>query len=488
MAGLQLSPGSNCMAVASAEKFSVIVDAEDYFRHARAAMMMARRRITLVGWDFDSRIDLHDTDEDPGPSELGRFVLWLVDQNPDLEIYLLQWQLGLINVAKRGTTLLRLAQWAHHPRIHLKFDSAHPPAASHHQKIMLVDDALAFVGGIDMTGDRWDTREHRHQDPRRRRPFTRRRYKPWHDVTTASTGAIVDTISDLVRQRWIIAGGKPAMPPLTRDDTLWPDTLAVGFEDVEIGVARSAPPLDERSAVLEIEQLWLDQIATAQRFLYIESQYFASRAVVTALAKRLREVEGPEVVVINPEGSQGWLEPIAMDTARARLYAWLKRADLHNRFRLFHPYGAGGEAIYVHAKAMVVDDTSLKVGSSNINNRSMRLDTECDVVLTAAEGDHHLRQRIAHVRNDLIAEHLDTSPEAVGRKLDETGSLIATITAFGGAGRRLKAYQPPELNGFEKWLADNEVLDPEGPDEMFEAMARRGLNRGFIGRFARRRS
>jgi phosphatidylserine/phosphatidylglycerophosphate/cardiolipin synthase-like enzyme len=474
------------MAAATAEKFSVIVDAEDYFRHARDAMLAAKRRITLVGWDFDSRIHLHDTDADDGPSELGRFILWLVNRNPELEIFLLQWDFGIINTAKRGTTLLRLWQWARHDRIHLKFDSKHPFGASHHQKIMLIDDALAFVGGIDMTGDRWDTREHRHNDNRRRRPVTRRRYKPWHDVTTASTGPIVADIARLVAERWTIAGGKQPMTPLAADVRHWPETLPVQFENITLGVARTSPEIDEHPAVLEIERLWLDQIAAARKHLYIESQYFASRAIVSALAKRLAEPEGPEIVVINPETAQGWLEPIAMDTARARLFAWLKRADRFDRFRLYHPYDAAGDPIYVHSKTMIVDDTMLKVGSSNINNRSMRLDTECDVVMFARGGAPALRDGIAWARNNLLAEHLGSTPEAVAARFAETGSLIATIESLVAPGRALKPYQPPELNELEKWLADNEVLDPEGPDEMFESFARRGLMRGFIKRFAHR--
>lgn len=485
MTGLELIPDRNCMAVAKADKFSVIVDAEDYFRHARAVMLEAKRRIVLVGWDFDSRISLHETEDDPGPTELGRFILWLVECAPELEIFLLQWDFGIVNAAKRGTTLLRLWQWARHPRIHLKFDGAHPPAASHHQKIMLVDDALAFVGGIDMTGDRWDTREHRHRDDRRRRPYTRRRYKPWHDVTTASCGPLVDSIAQLVRERWQTAKGSPEMPPLSVDCSLWPPELPVQFEDVELGIARSAPALDDRSPVLEVEQLWLDQIAAARRFLYIESQYFASRVIVNALAKRLGEPDGPEIVVVNPTTAQGWLEPIAMDTARARLYAWLKRADRFDRFRLFHPFGTGGEAIYVHSKTMIGDDTMLKIGSSNINNRSMRLDTECDVVLVAKEHEEALRNRIAFIRNDLIAEHLGATADEVAGRFLQTGSLIRTIESFPATGRTLQPFEPPSMNGLEKWLADNEVLDPEGPDEMFEAFRRRGLARGFLRRFAR---
>ncbi|MHA6299138.1 phospholipase D-like domain-containing protein [Devosia sp. CAU 1758] len=483
---MKLVPQRNCMAVDTAERLSVIVDAEDYFRHARSAMMRARRRIALVGWDFDTRIGLHETENDDAPTELGRFILWLVEQSPELEIFILQWDFGIVKSIKRGTTLLRLAQWALHPRIHVKFDSVHPFGASHHQKVMLVDDVLAFVGGIDMTADRWDTREHRHNDERRRRPFTRRRYKPWHDVTTASSGPIVKCVARLVRERWSLAAGKPEMVPLEGTPPLWPDELPVQFEEVQVGIARSAPELDERPAVLEVERLWLDQIVAARKFLYIESQYFASRAIVTALAKRLTDADGPEIVVINPEIAQGWLEPIAMDTARARLFAWLKRADRHDRFRLFHPFDEAGQPIYAHAKVLVADDAILKVGSSNINNRSLRLDTECDLVLVASEEDEATHERIAWIRNDLIAEHLVTTPEAVGASLAKTGSLVKTIESLTPeAGRTLRLYQPPELNDLEQWLAENEVLDPEGADEMFENIAHRGLARGFLNRFAR---
>lgn len=474
------------MVVDTAERFSVIVDAEQYFRFARDVMIRAQRRITLVGWDFDARIHIDDEAKDDGPADLGRFILWLVERNPDLEIFLLQWDFGLVSTARRGTTLVKLWQWLRHPRIHVKFDSAHPPGASHHQKIILIDDAMAFVGGIDMTGARWDTREHRHEDKRRRRPTTRRLYKPWHDVTTAISGPIVGSVVDVVRDRWDRAGGQHDMAPVAVDAGHWPTGLAVEFRNVPIAIARTIPTMDGADAVLEIEQLWLDQIAAAQRHLYIESQYFASRAIVNAMARRLREPDGPEIVIINPDTADGWLEPLAMDTARARLYTWLKRADRHDRLRVYHPVGSGGEAIYVHAKVLIGDDNVLKIGSSNINNRSLRLDTECDVTIVAGARSKAVMRQVAWTRNDLLGEHLGVPAETVAASLAQTGSLIATIEALAGPGRSLRPYVPPELNGIEKWLADNEVLDPEGPEEMFEPLARRGLMRGFLQRFARR--
>lgn len=475
------------MAVDTADRFSVIVDADQYFGFARNVMSKARRRITLVGWDFDARINLGDNKADGGPADLGRYILWLVERNPDLEIFLLQWDFGIITTAKRGTTLIKLWQWLRHPRIYVKFDGAHPVGASHHQKIILIDDAMAFVGGIDMTGARWDTREHQHKDPRRRRPSTRRRYKPWHDVTTAVSGPIVNTVIELVRDRWDRAGGAKDMEPVEGSADHWPDGLAVEFSDIPLAISRTHPPVKDQEPTHEIERLWLDQIAAAERFLYIESQYFASRAIVSAMAKRLQEPDGPEIVVVNPDTADGWLQPLAMDTARARLFTWIKRADKFDRLRVYHPVGSGGEAIYVHAKVLVADDTVLKIGSSNINNRSLRLDTECDVTVLAAPDDEDTIRQIAWTRNDLIGEHLGVPAEQVAARLAETGSLIKTIDTLSGTGRTLRLYVPPELNDIEKWLADNEVLDPEGPDEMFEPLSKRGLMRGFLGKFVRKR-
>lgn len=96
----------------------------------------------------------------------------------------------------------------------------------------------------------------------------------------------------------------------------------------------------------------------------------------------------------------------------------------------------GGADIYVHAKVMVVDDLVLRVGSSNFNNRSMRLDTECDVILSADEpGNEHLAEKIAALRDDLLAEHLGVTAADVAATLKETGSLIATVEALRGPGR-----------------------------------------------------
>jgi phosphatidylserine/phosphatidylglycerophosphate/cardiolipin synthase-like enzyme len=477
-----LRPRDNCYRVAQATRASVIVDADDYFHWARTAMMKAKRRIVLVGWDFDGRITLGRAGPgDPAPENVGDFIYWLAENRPELDIYLLRWDLGALKTLTRGSTIFTVLKWMSHPRIHTKLDGAHPTGGSHHQKIVVIDDSFAFCGGIDMTEDRWDTRAHVHEDDRRRRP-NGTRYKPWHDATTAIEGPMAEALAKISRDRWHHAGGKhmEALPaPLA---SCWPDDLHVHFENVEMGVSRSVPTMPGQDPIVEIERLYLGQIARAKRFIYAESQYFASRRIAEAIAKRLEEEDGPEIVVINPLTAQGWLEPLAMDTARARLHEALHRRDRHGRFRIYHPFTDGGEAIYVHAKILIVDDAILRIGSSNMNNRSLRLDTECDVTIDAdMPGNDAVRGTITAIRDDLLAEQLGVDPAVVTASLAETGSLIATIEALRGTGRTMRPYETPDLSEIEKWLADNEVLDPEGPDEMFETFSKRGLFRRLKG-------
>jgi len=480
--GCMFDPGRNVWRVERANRLSVIVDADRYFGVAREAFAAAKQRIMLVGWDFDARIRFAQSNTAvEGPETIGDFLYWLVERNPDLELYLLRWDVGALKSAFRGKTLFTVLKWARHPRIHVKLDAHHPTGSSHHQKIVSIDDCLAFCGGIDMTAERWDTRAHRDDDPGRRLP-SGKPYKPWHDATTAITGPAASALAELCRDRWRLATQR-RLPPVDGAVACWPESLPATFEDVDIGIARTKPEMPGESPVSEIEALFLDQVRSARRHIYCESQYFASRRIAEAIAARLDEPDGPEIVIVNPETAQGWLEPLAMDTARARLVQALKRRDTHDRLRLYHPFTQAGAPIYCHAKITIIDDTQVRIGSANINNRSLRLDTECDVIVDATRHPGAgVEATIAAVRDDLIAEHLGVPAERVTQVFAETGSLIATIERLRSHGRSLRPYTVPDLDAVETWLADNEVLDPEGPAEMFEPTTHRGLFRGRLRR------
>ncbi|MGR3824003.1 MAG: phospholipase D-like domain-containing protein [Salipiger marinus] len=463
-----LRPGETCWRFAQADRLAVIVDAEPYFAALHTALQQARHSVIMIGWEFDTRISLlPDADGERVPTRLGSFLNWTVRQTPDLNIYMLEWDMGMVQALGRGTTMFRIAHWIAGRRINLKLDHAHPVGATHHQKIVVIDDRLAFCGGIDTTTGRWDTRDHLDAHPLRKAPTTGKPYDPWHDATMAVEGEAARALGDLARERWKRATGDDLEPPPPDLPSCWPDGLPATFEDVRIAISRTAPAYDGRPAVHEIEALYLAVIAAAERCVYIESQYFASRRIAEAMAARLREPEGPEFVIVNPETSDGWLEEEVMGSSRARLLDMIRKADAHGRFRLYTPVAQEGTPIYVHAKIVVMDDRLLRVGSSNLNNRSMGMDTECDMSVEArakAPEDAGLRSRITRLRNDLLAEHLDVTAEEVAAALEREGGLIAAVEALRGAGRTLVPFTPPELTQVEEEvLSENELLDPERP-------------------------
>lgn len=469
---------------ARATKASVIVDGDNYFRHMQDAMLKARRRILLIGWDFDTRIHL-----DNGrrwwqngrvarhPSRLGSFFPWLIRHRPQLEIRILKWSIGLLKLILRGAMTLDLLRWLPKRRIDFKSDTSHPLGGSHHQKIVVIDDCLAVCGGIDMTSGRWDTQVHQEEEPERTLPG-RKPYGPWHDATMMMEGPVAQVLGELGRDRWTRAGGEQLGPVPAGQAALWPENLRVDFEDVEIGIARTRAAYKDSRQIDEIAELFERQILGAQHLIYAESQYFASRRIAEALCRRLSQPDPPEVLIVHPANADGWLEQQAMDHARAQLVRTLGEADPQGRFNLYVPY-TGGTPIYVHAKIMIVDDRMLRVGSANMNNRSMGLDSECDVFIDAARtGNGHAAATIRRIRHSLLAEHCGLAVEEVGPLLEQAGSMRAMIEALGTErSRTLRRFELEQISASQEALADSALLDPERPEEMFEPFAKGGLFR-----------
>lgn len=472
--------GAHVWRLATAERAHVVIDAADYFDSLRSAMMNARRRIMLIGWDFDTRIHLlrDGPPEDGLPTRLGDFILAVAKANPALEIRILKWDVGALKILGRGRSIIDVVRWALHKRIQFKLDGAHPTGCSHHQKIVVIDDRFAVCGGIDMTRDRWDTRAHHDLDPQRKEP-NGQPYGPWHDMTMLVEGEAATALAELARDRWHAAGGEPLEPLPERGDgkTAWPEQVDAEFRNVRVGISRTRACHEERGEVREIEALALALIARARRFIYAESQYFASRKIAEAIARRMQEDDPPEIVLINPETADGWLESTAMDSARTRLLRAIGPIDTTGRFCVYAPYAALGTPIYVHAKLMIVDDAVLRIGSANMNNRSLGLDSECDLYIDCALPENAgCGAAIRALRINLLAEHCGVTDNDMAALLDRHGgSMHAAIAEATRENRRLRPLALPDLNAVERELADNEVLDPESAEDMFEPFAKRGL-------------
>jgi phosphatidylserine/phosphatidylglycerophosphate/cardiolipin synthase-like enzyme len=459
-----LTPGQTCWRTARAEKFTPIIDAAEYFKHVKAAMLRARHRIMLIGWDFDARVTFERGDKTlPGPNQLGAFLYWMLWKRPALDIYLLKSNLRLLPAFDGlwfGLAPVSLMNQISSKRMHFAIDGVHPLGSVHHQKIVVIDDSVAFCGGIDLTLDRWDTPAHEHVSRRRRTGG--RSYGPRHDVGAAVDGAAARALGEQALARWQTAT-QQSLAPVEVRHSAWPSKLEPRLYNVDVGIALTLPELDDRAEVREVEALNLAAIAAARDTIYVENQYLASRTIAEALAARLREGDGPEIVIVLARKGNNPLERGTMDSARHRLIQQLWEADEHDRLGVYWPVTDRGAPIYIHSKVLVVDDRLLRIGSSNFNNRSMGFDSECDLAIEASTGSEHddVSREITSVRNQLVTEHLGVPLDEFEAAITEHRSVHKAIEALRGDSRTLRPFTESTVANEAGPLAENELMDPD---------------------------
>ena len=458
-------PGVTCGDKAEADRFAPIVDGADYLRHVKDAMLSARQRIVIVGWDLDYRTEFERGEKTlAGPNQLGLFLHWLLWQRRELHVYLLKSNLRLLPAFDGfwfGVAPVSLLNQFTSARMHFAVDGAHPTGAVHHQKIVVVDDAMAFCGGIDLTLGRWDTRAHEPHDARRQGPGDV--YGPRHEAAVAVDGAAADLLAQQAHDRWQAATGK-ALTSVSRPASAWPRGLNPTLTNVDVGVARTLPALPQRSEIREIEALNLAAIAAARYVIYLENQYLASRSVAEAIAARLREPHGPEVVIVLPRSSESRLERESMDSARETLVRMLRDADAHDRFAVYWPAAGGGVSVYVHSKVLVIDGRLLRIGSSNFNNRSLGFDSECDVAIEADPALPNcadVEREILDVRDGLVSEHLGVSVDDFRAQLERHGGFLQAIEQLRASGRSLRKLTDTMVSGDASPFAENDLMDPD---------------------------
>lgn len=411
-------PDSNCRETAQASHAAMAIDCANYYHALYEAIVNARHSIFVVGWDIDSRIKLLRGDHGKGASHPARFfelIQWKAAQNPDVQIYLNRWDFSLFMA--RDRELLGKYRWYRHspPNLHYFQDGTVPTGACHHQKIVTVDDEVAFCGGMDVALRRWDERQHMPHNHNRIDPAgengTAERFNPYHDIQMLVAGEAAQALARLARQRWEYATGSVpvALRPLPQRDSLppaWPESLTPDFTNIPLAISQTLPVWDKMQGEHHVERMYLDMIGRAERFIYMENQFFCRLSIAEAMNRRLKECPALQVLLVSSYNPNGMMERKSMWHGRVRFRDALEAGGVADRVVLAYPVSRVGSAekpVRIHSKLMVVDDRYLRVGSSNINNRSMRMDTECDLILAAQnEGD---RRSVAAIRNDLIREH-----------------------------------------------------------------------------------
>ena len=459
-----LREGSNCWRIAPATRAAVLVDGQDYYAALEKVLLKARRSIIIVGWDFDASIRLRP--DDPSCAQLGNFLRSLVERTPELELRVLVWSVAVLHAPGAPLPLLLGADWEKHPRIQMRLDREHPLYGAHHQKVVVVDDTVAFVGGMDLTIRRWDTTGHEPGHPLRKGPDGVP-YPPVHDVQMVVEGEAALVVSDVARERWRRAI-REDVAPVMGDADLWPDGLKPDFTDTPVAVVRTFASWKKLPEITEGMTNSLDALTAAQHTIYMEAQYLTAPKIGDVMAASLAQPQGPEIVIIVRRLFTSKFEKFIMGGNQLRLIQHLRRCDRHGRLGVYYPVvpQANGEdlPITVHSKAIIIDDDFIRVGSSNMANRSTALDTELDLAIET--DDPETMETIAGLRDKLIAEHLDRTPEEVRAAAKAEGSLLRAIDKLGCKKRCLRKFpvseKLPDGPVFGTWL-----FDPKRPFFLF---------------------
>ena len=308
----------------------------------------------------------------------------------------------------------------------------HHPIESLHQKIVVVDGTHAFVGGIDMlielSGDfdRWDTHIHQISSPLRSNEVDDSPH-PWHDAHAVIEGPAVGDVEGNFRQRWNdVVERHELNSHLMIPEHPLPSPLS---SNSQVQVARTIPghtySFAPKTGIQGIAQLYAHALSNAQRFIYLENQYFWTHAMYGIdlsflgtdspdMERNLREIEaalrrGVTVVIVLPDHPN--MGRAFTDAALNSLHQAVPEAVKEGRLQAFCLAASttvdGAEhyrPIYVHAKVAIIDDLWSTVGSANLNNRGMRDDTEMNVATLDAELAVGLRMM-------LLAEHIGLMSE-----------------------------------------------------------------------------
>jgi phosphatidylserine/phosphatidylglycerophosphate/cardiolipin synthase-like enzyme len=237
----------------------------------------------------------------------------------------------------------------------------------HHEKLVFVDGRIAYVGGIDLTalaGDRLDVSRH---PPR---PGI-----GWHDAALRIEGPLVDDVAAHIALRWREVTGETLG---ARNSLLLAGSTTAQFvRTVPNNVYDALPRGDFR-----ILEAYIRALRSAEKYIYLESQFLWSSELVAIVADKLRHPPSDDfhVVVLLPARPNN-----GADDTRGQL-GMLVAADHEERFLACTLYQPGDRGlVYVHAKIGIVDDRWLALGSANLNEHSLFNDTETCVITCDAE-------------------------------------------------------------------------------------------------------
>lgn len=470
--------GENCWVSNTATYATPLIDCANYYKALHSSIVKAKHSIFIVGWDIDSRIRLirgEDEKRSEAPSVVSDLLAWKAEQNPDLKVYLLRWDSSLAFFAQREMWAKEVWDEKTPDNVETVLDDSIPMGGSQHQKIIIIDDEVVFSGGMDVSTNRWDTRDHPVISAERDGPDGE--YGPLHDVQAVYSGPLVKEFGELVRWRWLrVAESQPidiredAKTGL--DDGLpaaWPDGFEPWFENVTCALSRTIPFMDDAEPVQEVRHMLLDLIDQAERVIYIENQFTSRQEIAEALNRRMKVCPDLHVIIVSSYEPKGRFECEAFWASRIEFKKVLCNGI--DEERVIMTYSSitdeQGRTAYkrIHSKVTAIDDKYLVIGSSNLSNRSMTLDTEIDTVYFG--NNEHNQRQIEKVRDDLLAEHTGRDLPTTAKLMQEANPARAMIE-----GQLAHGYILTQVNDeiFTDQPADNLYRSFSDPEEPLIAM------------------
>lgn len=508
--------GETCWRLCEADQMSVLVDADAYYQAFCRAALCARHRIYISGWQFDTKAVLARPEPEHPPShpiELLPFLNYLCEQTPDLHIYITAWDYSLVYAIEREWLQKLKFDFQSHERVRFEFTNHPDPGGCYHRKLVVIDNRVAFLGGLDLCDSRWDERRHVKHDPRRV-DLKGRPYKPFHDVQVALRGPVTRAALRIFLDDWRRTTGEDLEPPPSSAliSSVPAAPQAMWAEPGAMEASASAPHYDERAPAQpdegdtfdlqrlsgglgvrlrggrvalcrtecdaegrlehgEIQHLFERALSAAEHLVYIETQYFTSKALAEALCMRLADDKRSklQVVLVMPDGADSPKEDFVLGNrqrAVRKLIAEFARRNGHE-FRLLMSSESTPDdpspATFIHSKLLIVDDQFLSIGSANFTNRSMRVDGELNAAwetrLEPPERAAELEADIRALRASLLAEHSGTHDAAFFEPMHEMIQRIDQACATRGGKLHCQGLPDPQ--------DDNPLLiaifDPSGP-------------------------
>jgi len=370
----------------SGNHVEILIDGASFLPRLAEELSRARSHVHIAGWYVSTELALvRDGDR--------RVVLdLLAELARRVDVRMLLWAGAPLPLFRPSRGDVRdLAERLRGVGVEVALDAKERPLHCHHEKLVVVDDRLATVGGIDLTGfcgDRYDSREH---------PW--RPALGWHDAAALVRGPVVSDVAEHFRLRWTEVTGQRLPAPATPEESGAHEVQLVQTipETVYEAVPRGA---------FRIFESYVRALRSAERLVYLESQFLWSSELVEILAEKLRWPPRDDfrIVAVLPSHPDS-----GVDDSRGQVGALADADDGAGRFlacSLYARHGSAREPIYVHAKIGIVDDRWLTIGSANLNEHSLFNDTELNLISCEPELARRTRER-------LWAEHLEFPIEEV---------------------------------------------------------------------------